>query len=248
MASVIQWHSSLTSTLCLRDRRIAVINLYDEGGRIMRIKIILLLGVVVLLLVFSSLAGAEDIAWTTQQYTAYAACGTASQTSYGPLFPISAQASCPDAGFKTAFSTIHDQSNFSTNVRSAGTATATFDGNYIALLPLLQFDYSAYHEFVHPAYLDFAVTDTTTGTTIFSQRYINYVGDGPDSPYWSGSAQVNTTIGHDISVHLMSTKINEGNYSVSYSMAAVAPEPISSVLFIIGGALLTGRRFLKRKA
>ncbi len=41
--------------------------------------------------------------------------------------------------------------------------------------------------------------------------------------------------------------ISRGGYIIEYSPAPVVPEPISSILFVTGGALLAGRRFMKRK-
>ncbi|MEW6600242.1 MAG: hypothetical protein AB1499_04675 [Nitrospirota bacterium] len=67
--------------------------------------------------------------------------------------------------------------------------------------------------------------------------------------------EVYTPVGHNIQVKFKySAGVSHGNDfsgSLSYNMMAssppVAPEPISSILFIIGGTLLAGRRYLRRK-
>lgn len=225
----------------------------------MRFKNLLLTTVVVVsVFMLSSMAFAEAISWTTQQYRAYADVAYPSEESYaidekfGPPLPLSAQA---EIWSIRAFSNVSDSTisagfiDLVTAGLDYARATGSFSGTYNAVFPYFQF----YYDYTLSQYISLSlnVTDSTTGASLYDWSisgaiYPNVLQD-TDTIY------VATPVGHDISTALSVNAIKgitppatfSGN--VSYGMAAVVPEPISSILFVTGGALLAGRRFLRRK-
>jgi len=119
-------------------------------------------------------------------------------------------------------------------------ASAEFRGRYTATADFFQFSYSS--NAVDPL-LYLYVFDETAPTLLHN----NYLSG-------SGVITIPTTQWHDYYVisWLSLDAPNSPAYdiSVDYNMAvtSAAPEPISSILFVTGGTLLAGRRFLRRKA
>lgn len=125
---------------------------------------------------------------------------------------------------------------------------ADFAGTYTAVDLYFQFTYDFVDSSVGPSNSSFRVrvVDTSTSTTLLSE-YI--IVDNSDTLI------VPTLLGHDISVTMVLDAPSVGGIAagtVNYNMSSVnelpvVPEPISSTLFIVGGAILGFRRFRKPK-
>ncbi len=202
---------------------------------------------------------AETIPWNTQEYRAYAYAkyGTTEwvEELYGPPLPIEASvlSCCGSISWSSARSRI-ESSYMYVAVEDVGGwpayATASFLGTYTSTSsnPLFNFSYSIV---------------TTSGATPPNQDYWLNVNDLTDNAnlYYNNALSTNagtitidvpTTPGHEISVNFLIS--NEGvaypsqigSAGMTYNMA-VAPEPISSILFVTGGAVLAGRLYRKRR-
>lgn len=146
---------------------------------------------------------------------------------------------------------------------------ARFEGNFIAQQPVFRFDYSySYSIFAegtgssssasNNALFSIGVYDGEnilyTDGIVWAEVLATGAQTVSDSDSGSGTIMVNVPIGHDIFVQIHTSENAFAEYgtagtnslSVNYSMT-VAPEPVSSTLFIIGGATLIGRRYIRRK-
>jgi hypothetical protein len=128
-----------------------------------------------------------------------------------------------------------------------------FSGTYIANLPYFVFSYDYFinpePESRKPFSFTIEVNDITTLTNLFSYT----INEGEVSEE-SGAYYIPTPVGDNISVEFKLTLGHGGSDTyggrssyVNYNMTTVVPEPLSSILFITGGALLAGRLYIKRK-
>jgi hypothetical protein len=208
------------------------------------------------------MAIADTVPWSSELYIANASSLSAGTPVYGPPLPISDSYTLPSSPANTSSSTI---TTTNMEVQSTGFSTdlpvwarASFSGTYIApaVNTLFQFTYDGTFTSLYPStssarYAWLTVDDVTTGTVLYDNSSlaldgsVNYIG-------------VSAIAGHEISVDFgaySKSYVAPGsaigpNYekvSLNYS-TAVAPEPISSILFLTGGTLLAGRRFIRRKA
>ncbi len=216
--------------------------------------------VMVALLCLPILASADTVPWSTDQYMANAHYGstTTGTPVFGAPLPITDYYQSQISWHNRSYSSVTDSSMYvSANSGYADYhvwAEASFSGTYTAssVYPLFQFMYDGTFTYQNPGdksdyYAWLTVTDLTTSTLLYDNQSLTLDGN----QYTVG---FETIEGHDISVDFgamasASRFIEDGavtNVTLNYSVA-VAPEPISSILFVTGGTLLAGRRFIKRK-
>jgi hypothetical protein len=215
----------------------------------------------VFLLLLPVMANAESVPWTTEVYTAgVSSMGVNRDIQYGPPLPISASFSysptggIENTGSSTISSTYMDVDAFSFNADYRVSAEAKLLGTYIAPAadPFFQFTYDGYYTSVDPGYISehyawLTITDLSTSTVLYDNSSLTL----DNNTY---TIEVPTIAGNEIEVNF-GAKVYASrfiysqteNVRLNYS-TAVAPEPISSILFVTGGTLLAGRRFLRRKA
>lgn len=215
--------------------------------------------VMVALLCLPILASADTVPWTTEQYMANAHYGSTTGTPvFGAPLPITDSYESQISWQNYSYSSVTD-SRMVVNANSAYIdyhvwAEASFSGTYTAssAYPLFQFLYGGTlvnenpgHREEHYAWL--TVTDLTTSTLLYDNQSLTLDGN-------QSTIRLETIDGHDISVNFGAKASamkflgpdTRATVTLDYNMA-VAPEPISSILFVTGGTLLAGRRFLKRK-
>ncbi len=209
-----------------------------------------------LLLILPVLANAAAVSWSTEQYTATAQSniqsGTslpiiASWTGSGPFWHNNASSNITSTSM-TASATSWNPDYLVWGIGEfSGTYTAT------AVNPLFQFTYSGtstINDYYNYAWLK--VTDSTTSTVLYDNSSLTRDGN-------TYTIDVSTSAGHLIDVRFGTKSWADGydangfptsetvSSTLNYS-TAVAPEPISFILFVIGGTLMAGRRYLRRKA
>jgi hypothetical protein len=84
-----------------------------------------------------------------------------------------------------------------------------------------------------------------SNTVPFQRLYPDVYFSNEMSPYYSKVYAFDFSTGH---VEILCWTDCAGAIAVRPGLATVIPEPISSILFVTGGTLLAGRRFLRRKA
>jgi hypothetical protein len=214
---------------------------------------------VVMILLFIPIAAFAQIQWNTQQYTAFAygfehdGYDPGPVTQYGPPLPVSASANYSSKFVYFDVNSTITNSTIDLHVYKCGSlceanVSAEFLGTYTATSssPLFQFDYSLAGDVSGRISRNYFLTvyDLTDSTSIYSNSALQF----SNTPV---TINVPTTAGHEISVNFKLSNYfgtyaypETNNTSMTYNMAA-APEPISSILFVTGGTLLAGRRYLK---
>jgi len=212
----------------------------------MRRKNILLLGVVVLFLVCPLAAGAEPVPWSSTSYYEiylYQAEFEWPIIKRSPPYSLPLSESIRDGEFGL---TVTADTGYLYAYAKGGSsldARAYFDGNFVANQPFFILDYSAYAYEGAPWYLGdvyISVRNATTNTLLYSF-------DSDTSSLFQNTININTPVGDTISVLFWTQARTEGEMSLTYSTAAVVPEPISSILFVTGGAILAGKSYIKRR-
>lgn len=218
----------------------------------------------VMCLTLPILAAADAISWLTEEYTAYVHGEEHDGDirgghfySTGPPLPVTASSSYSSpAGpgfFAWDISSTITSSTINLDIERSGyadaVASAEFSGTYIADLsdPYFSFRFSIIDSALAYSTYWVSVDDITDGVNLFYEEPFNSVRD-------QVSILVPTIADHEISVYFkILSDVDQGmitqnfNTEMTYNMATVVvPEPISSTLFIIGGATLGFRRFRKK--
>jgi hypothetical protein len=215
-------------------------------------KIKLFFSILTLLITFLSLAltaEADQVPWSSEEYTAYViyenGLSSGGDSDSGPPLPITASAT---DNYIIVTSTITD-STMSVYTANSGPqftgatilAETEFGGRYTANDPYFLFSYNIDET---PSSLItgmFMFNDVTTGDFQFSTPF-----------YDENTFYIPTIEGHtyDVSLSLYSHEPDPfggvSSASLTYSMSVI-PEPISSILFVTGGATLGFRRFWKKR-
>ncbi len=241
----------------------------------MRFETVSLIATVCISLLFLTMrASAAPVPWTYESYRAYTytvinvSWDKQYQETFGPPLPITASAdSILDFGngiaaYSYAYSEV-TSSDMYVETKYLGSdasmpwnkAYASFTGTFTATTPVFQYSFN-YDEIInvppwypqptgpdpYHGYAFITVDDITTSSTLYSQIFnIDYSDTLSFSTPLNHEIRVNTGLGIDYNY------TNALKQSLTYS-AAIVPEPISSILFVTGGTLLAGRRYLRRKA
>lgn len=183
-------------------------------------------------------ANAADISWATEYYYAYSYADndsvvtdlSDSATSYLDL-PISVVAApgedCTESWATFGVSTLETRA-YATSPCEAHSG-AYFTGTFLSTMPTFKFDYT----------LDNMVGMTQLWVNDNSKEVFNeFLSAG------SNTITIPINVGNTIEIGF-GQGANNSNTTMNYAMS-VAPEPISSVLFVTGSAIL-GFRQLRRK-
>lgn len=183
-------------------------------------------------------ANAADISWSTENYYVYSYGYDGSNTTYledsatsSLSLPITVEAGtgdpCPESYAQITSSTMYTRA-YAISPCNADSG-ASFTGTFLSAMPSFTFDYSL---------------DNTVGMT---SLYVNDNGTEIFNEFLSAGSDtliIPITVGNTIEVGFGQGAYNSDT-TLNYAMA-VAPEPISSVLFVTGSAIL-GFRQLRRK-
>lgn len=216
-------------------------------------------------LILPVMAEASDVSWTSESYRAYAYAeenNPQQEEVFGPPLPISANAYdfIVDADSTVTASSIvvgvNRDATYGFLDPHYANALGEFAGTYTATAAYFLFSYSYdYFNGTSPSTAGnrfwISVDDMTTSSNLYSKNvsFSSSTSSGPQNIY------LDTVFGNQISVNFGieaetiwgSGPDDWGGVSLSYN-TAVVPEPISSILFVTGGSLLAGRRFIRRKA
>ena len=234
----------------------------------MNSKILLAVIIILTTVAFNpAITDASNITWTSEEYKAYAGAVDFNgplptlidqETNYGPPFPVSASGSTT---FNSGSAVVTESSLYAyaygpyvevwsdtgvpIDIKQAW-GEASFNGSFTPTMPLLQFSYelSRNNLYEESGIMSVLVYDRTEGVQLYSSPLSAGIGD----------ISIPVTIGNDTWLHMnmfaYTTTPNLDDYSemtLNYDVnSVVAPEPISSTLFVVGAATLGFRRFRKR--
>ncbi len=210
-------------------------------------QLILLVSSILLLPIITE--AASNIPWTTEWYAVGAYNFTEGNENYANSsanLPIIASLYGGSIYSEITASTTSVSSYFPSTYSEAE-ADVYFVGNYVANAPYFMFQYDYDHTAGY-TFFDLGVAEYR------NNQWYQWLGNISCSSDCSGTLLAPTPVGGDIRVTLEHYALSDRNGSLSssslnyYSMSSVAPEPLSSVLFVTGGTLLAGRRFIRRKA
>ncbi|RJO61644.1 hypothetical protein C4544_02235 [candidate division WS5 bacterium] len=212
--------------------------------------------VITLLLTLPMLAGAAAVPWSSQSYSVWTRAYTAGDyDSSSGLLSASALVDsncCSDGweyGYGNANGSLLEVAASTQGAYAYSQAYAEFKGTYIASDPTILYSYDLtrnYSGAVVGNWGSILIQDMTASSTLYS--WAGLLSD-------SDTITIPTTVGNEIYVNLSieatatsgSLGVPEVNSAALSYTTAIAPEPISSILFITGGTLLAGRRFIRRK-
>ena len=229
-----------------------------------KLKGIIITGVMLLFIPISAFADA--VPWSSTLYTAEAGRITTYNIQSGPVPPVTATWYWQPGFYSSSYANSSITSN-SMYVQSTSNnpdlevrAIAIFSGTYLSNAAPFQFTYDGSYTSMdtstcsdcyklqeHYAWL--IITDLTANNNVL------YYNNSLTLDSSTNIVEIPTIGGHEIKIDFGAKAFTEielnPNWStdtvtLNYSMA-VAPEPISSVLYISGGALLAGRRYLRKK-
>lgn len=201
----------------------------------MKIKLSVLFVLLITIIAFPAMSNASDVPWTSNYYYLDFWGGPDATVLEGPL-PV-------ESSSYWHYGLVND-SSMDLRIYSKDTGVdALFAGQYNSDNSYLLFQYTLAGGYGNPLnYAKFSVRQDQ------NYLYNDFLAVG------SNTISVPTSIGSDLVVSIelagfsgaSSNSIKTLNYNMFTS--AVAPEPISSILFVTGGTLLAGRRYLRRKA
>jgi len=211
--------------------------------------------VIIALFYVSSSEAQSSVPWYYQRYTVVAAAAVDGGTeevvvsAYPPysLLPIGAVV---DTAVASATCNISSSSMYAkvlvkdTNAHlGGGSAFNVFFGEYIANSEFFQFSYDLSTN-VTPPFTWLQVNDLTTSDNLYFESLNHNTSDLITVPTLAGHV-IEVRINNELFNSIYSSQEATLNYNMS--TAPVVPEPISSILFVTGGTLLAGRRYLKRR-
>jgi hypothetical protein len=194
---------------------------------------------------------AGEVPWSYENYSTSIAVGDDflinlydSDSASGPPLPISAHASWESIVYPgwemNAYSGISAATMYIECNPLRCTGKNTFTGNYIADNPFFLYEYNYESPYFVPYSIEVINVTTATSLFLFHTAYSD-----------SDIFYIPTPVGDEIRVHIsmvMPEHISGLDATLNYSMSTtpVVPEPVSSTLFIIGGAALGFRRLRKK--
>jgi hypothetical protein len=204
--------------------------------------------IILFILALSFRVEAAPVTWSSESYSVYSwGVNTGGfDSASGSTLPVSSLVDLNLYGdYEYAYAEITAASMYIETIAGGMTghseAHAGASGTFFAVEPYFVFTYDFTEGGNTPTSQGISITDVTDSTTLFSQNYF-------DS---SDSITVPTALNHEIHVSFGMTSAigvccGQGEKSsqgtLNYSMAVV-PEPVSTILFITGGAVLAVRRF-----